>query len=194
MSFIKALKNKLKLWILALLLVWFFTLWTSFAANDLLKQIMAPAKDQYQTTFDLWENVNSVWQEFFEWRIKVGISWDWVSGSRTPSLIVRATRLLLSLVIALSITMILYNWMRYILDTMNWKGWKSLVKNVIYIVIWIIISLFSVVIITIIQSIPKTFEEWLNANTNVDQKQAGDNPTWKSWTEIWQDIKKLFNL
>ena len=73
--------------------------------------------------------------------------------------------------------------MKYILDTMNWKDWKSLVKNVIYIAVWIIIALFSVVIITIIQSVPNTLEKWLTTNTSVDEKQAGDKP-WKSVKEL----------
>lgn len=190
MSPIKTLKNTLKLWLLALSLVWFFSISTTFAANDLLKELMAPAKDQSKTTFDLWENVESVWKEVFEWRVKVGANWDWVSAGKSPSIIVRTTRLILSLVVALSITMILYNWMMYIMQTMNWKDWKSLVKNVIYIAVWIIIALFSVVIITIIQSVPQTLKEWLDTHTNIDEEQAGE-PTAKSRKEIWQNIKNF---
>lgn len=188
MSFIKTLKNKLKLWLLTLLLVWFFGLWTTFAA-DLLDKFMEPSNIQYETTIKVRGGVERVWRRVFENNnLDINVSYDpdeWfdVSAWATPSLIVRATRLLLSLVIALSITMILYNWMKYILDTMNWKDWKSLVKNVIYIAVWIIIALFSVVIITIIQSVPNTLEKWLTTNTSVDEKQAGDKP-WKSVKEL----------
>ena len=188
MSFIKTLKNKLKLWLLTLLLVWFFGLWTAFAA-DLLDKFMEPSNIQYETTIKVRGGVERVWRRVFENNnLDINVSYDpdeWfdVSAWATPSLIVRATRLLLSLVIALSISMILYNWMKYILDTMNWKDWKSLVKNVIYIAVWIIIALFSVVIITIIQSVPNTLEKWLTTNTSVDEKQAGDKP-WKSVKEL----------
>ncbi len=77
-----------------------------------------------------------------------------------PSIIWKATRILLSLVIALSITMILYNGMMYIIQTWQWKEAKDLTKNIAYIVIWILVALFSVVIITLIQSIPSTLDDW----------------------------------
>ena len=65
--------------------------------------------------------------------------------------------------------MILYNWMIYIMETGQWKEWKSLVKNVVLIVVWILVALFSVVIITLIQSttttlnneLPETYDDIL---------------------------------
>ena len=111
MSFIKTLKNKLKLWLLTLLLVWFFGLWTAFAA-DLLDKFMEPSNIQYETTIKVRGGVERVWRRVFENNnLDINVSYDpdeWfdVSAWATPSLIVRATRLLLSLVIALSINII----------------------------------------------------------------------------------------
>jgi len=94
-----------------------------------------------------------------------------INAERESSLIVRLTSYFLKLVIAISITMILYNGMMYIIETWNGKEWKSLVKNVVYIVVWILIALFSVVIITIIQS------AWTSINkekprSSIPQEQA----------------------
>ena len=86
--------------------------------------------------------------------------WVNVEAWDKPSIIWKATRILLSLVIALSITMILYNGMMYIIQTWQWKEAKDLTKNIAYIVIWILVALFSVVIITLIQSIPSTLDDW----------------------------------
>lgn len=76
--------------------------------------------------------------------------------SKEPSLIVKITRMLLVLTIALSVTMILYNGMMYIIKTWQWKEGKDVIKNIAYIVVWILIALFSVIIIRVIQSIPST--------------------------------------
>jgi len=84
-----------------------------------------------------------------------------VSWKKIP-MVVKVTRLLLSLVIALSVTMILYNGIMYIVQTWQWKEWKSLMKNIILIVVGILISLFSVLIIRLIQSIPYTLDEELS--------------------------------
>ena len=103
----------------------------------------------------------------------------WGGITRSPSIIVKTTRLLLLLTITLSITMILWNWMSYIIQTWQWKEWKNLVKNIVYIVIWILIALFSVIIITVIQSVPATIEKEINVeydnttdNDAVDDREA----------------------
>jgi len=88
--------------------------------------------------------------------------WASVEVWKKPPMVVKVTRLLLSLVIALSVTMILYNGIMYIVQTWQWKEWKSLMKNIVLIVVGILISLFSVLIIRLIQSIPYTLDEELS--------------------------------
>lgn len=90
-----------------------------------------------------------------EWKYKyVQVNLD--HGS---SMISKIIRFLLAFLVAISVTMILYNGMIYIVQTWQGKEWKNLVKNIIYIVVWILIGLFSVVIIRLIQSIPYTLED-----------------------------------
>lgn len=83
-----------------------------------------------------------------------------------PSLVVKVTRMLLILTITLSVTMILYNGMMYIIKTWQWKEWKDVIKNIAYIIIWILIALFSVIIVRIIQSIPSTIANGEELPTN----------------------------
>jgi hypothetical protein len=82
----------------------------------------------------------------------------------------------LMLVITLSVTMILYNGIKYIVEIWQWKDSKSLMKNVVYIVVWILVSLFSIIIITLLRSVPTTIdgEGWVNQTTN----NATDRESW----------------
>ena len=136
-------------------------------AQDLASDIFEPAKSHW-TIFKMWDNPEDVWKWVFESRNQRWADWRpllWEgSKSKELSLIVKVTKFLLSLVIALSITMIIYNGMIYIIQTWNGKDGKDLVKNLLYIVIWIVIALFSSVIVTIIQSIPKTISQEVDSS------------------------------
>lgn len=119
-----------------------------------------------------------------QWKFEGVEVWLEAWAGKQPSLIVKVTRMLLILTIALSVTMILYNGMMYIVKTWQWKEWKDVIKNIAYIVIWILIALFSVIIIRIIQSIPSTLadEEELAANGyELDKAAISQNDKWKSW-------------
>ena len=188
-SFINKLKNKLKIWFVAILFSAIFVWWISFAANDLLWQVVHPAKNQ-DNLINAWENVNTVWKNFFEWSFEVWIDGNWVSGQNSPSIIVKVTRLLLTLVITLSVTMILYNGMMYIIQTWQWKEWKSLMKNIIYIVVGILISLFIVIIITLIQSVPRTISSELETerNNKTDNNAVEGESKWIRRTDIRDKI------
>jgi hypothetical protein len=83
------------------------------------------------------------------------IWWDRdVSGvvAKAP-LIVRITKFLLRLTIMLSITMVLYNWVYYIIKASWWSDVKDVTKNIQYVVFGILIALASVGIINLISSL-----------------------------------------
>ena len=176
-------KIKLCIYIIGTLLVLpFFFLWISHAADDLLWEAFSQT-EYNDTTIDVGKNVQTVWTKVIKWSFEVWTDGIW----KSPSIIIKVTRLILILTIALSITMILYNGMIYIIETWQWKEWKSLIKNVWLIVVWILVSLFSVVIINLIQSIPATIEEWLVGN-----KPDNGVIKWKkmSFREFFKGIKK----
>jgi len=150
-------KKKFAKYLLSIVVFSAFFFWCFSKAGDLLYQLMQPSYD-WETIIKIWENVNTVWTTMIEWY------------TDKPSIIVKATRILLSFVIALSITMILYNWMVYIIQTWQWKDSKDLTKNIAYIVVWILVALFSVVIINLIQSVPRTIDQELNWSIHADNK------------------------
>ncbi len=198
--------NKIKLFIAYLTRIFLissiFFVQTSYAANDLLWEVIEPSYYS-ETTFNMGENDETVWDQIIQWSFEVSIKFKkmprrdengnllchngpcpdeckiydkskddedicpWqhtlvrVEAGKKAPIIVRVTKLLLILVIALSVTMILYNGMMYIVQTWQWKESKSLMKNVALIVVGILISLFSVVIIRLIQSIPWTLDDEL---------------------------------
>ena len=175
MKFFVRVISKLKYWLLALFLLPIFSVWICNAKPDLMQQIMQPAKDAWGTIY-IWDSVRYVWRQVIEWE-------HWILWTNdTPSIIVRATRTLLWLVIALSVTMILYNWMVYIIQTWRWKEWKNLVKNVVYIVVWILLALFSVTIITLLQSVSTTLQQETkdDRNQEVDSRLIDGERKWLS--------------
>lgn len=130
-----------------------FFWWCSKVHADLLEDMTKPAIDK-RIMINPWTK-SQVWRKT-------------IKGKN--SAIVRISRFLLVLTIALSVTMILYNGMVYIIETWQGKEWKSLAKNVILIIVWIFIALFSSVIITLIQSIPEnTLETETGGGYTVDQ-------------------------
>lgn len=159
--------HKIKLYTLCLL--WtvlalpIFIGWKLYAQqDDLLYQSFYRPK-QGGTLIDLWDSKEFNWKNVFG------------DGSNNKVwLIVRITRLLLILTIAISVTMILYNWMMYIIQTWQWKEWKSLITNIALIVVGILVALFSVVAIRLIQSVPTTLDRELTKDEDsIDRKAIG---------------------
>ena len=183
--------NKITFYIMSLLgtllVLPFIFWWKLYAADDLLYQLMQPAIDT-ENTIDIGENRETVWNKIIKWTTDIWPGWI----TPNPSIIVKVTRFILVLLVAISVTMILYNWMTYIIETGQWKDWKSLIKNVLYIVVGILISLFSVVMIKLIQSIPTTIEEELISESgNRTDNEVLKWKTW-SWEEVWDRIADWF--
>ena len=147
--------------------------WETFAERDLLYQTLNPSRELiiYPS-----ETSTRVWNWIFKWSKEVDIVKEdgkWGAEITTvPSLFAKITRLILLLVVTLSVTMILYNWIMYIVKIWQWEDSKNLMKNVVYIIVWILISLFSVVIMTLLRSVPKTIDEGIpsSVNNNVDRE------------------------
>lgn len=178
--------SRLKYWLLAFFSLFFLCPWFMYAADDLMRQIMEPAV-QSKATIDIWKSVNRVWKNVIEWWYSMELDLDWLGVNNKPSIIVKVTRILLALVIALSVTMILYNWLIYIVQTWQWKEWKSLIKNVVYIVIGILLSLFSVTIITLLQSVSTTLNDETkdDRNQTIDERTVGNERKGISWKEVF---------
>lgn len=146
-----------------LLVLPFFIGWKLIATDDLLRKIAEPSYND-DKMFKEGQNVKTVWVRVLKWTYE--IDGEWVTKK---SMLLKATRLLLVLTIALSVTMILYNGMMYIIQTWQGKEWKDLIKNVLLIVVGILISLFSVVIINLTQSIPNSLSKIREGQSDDDK-------------------------
>ena len=154
-NFVNKLKVYLLYWLTSLLVVPFLFWWISKADTDLIWEFIEPAGTQGNIIYG-GIKTNQVRE-----------TWNRVINHKA-ALIVRVTRLLLILTISLSVTMILYNGMVYIIETWQGKEWKSLAKNVVLIVVWILVALFSVVIINLIQSTTVTLNTELSKSSDTD--------------------------
>ena len=141
----KNLNNKVLFWLVGVFSVITFLWFSSYVRWewDLLDEIMKPSRD-LDVTLSQTTTIKDIWEEVLE---------------DNDSVLVKVTKILLWLTITLSVTMILYNWVQYIIQTWQWKEWKDLTKNIAYIIAWIIIALFSTIIITIIQSSVNDFKD-----------------------------------
>jgi len=158
---------------------------TTFA-QDLMEQAFSTAR-KYDTVIDIWSNKDSVWNTVLREQASIWINenfWQWcfingqfknineadcneqwgdwdiqaVQADTNPPLIVRITKFLLRMTIILSITMVIFNAVVYMVEVLNWKDWKSAEakKNIMRVVWGIIIALMSVGIINLVVSIPKS--------------------------------------
>ena len=184
------IKNNLQYLLVSLLIAPILFWWISSAqTDDLLWQIMIWTIGR-DVVLDMWDTPNEVGEHVINSNWAEVSLWEGIRD--TTTVIVKVTRLILSLVVAISVTMILYNWMSYIIQTWQWKEWKNLVSNVIYIVVGILICLFSVTIITIIQSIWPSIEEWTTAQT--DNKEDNDLLKWKYVTPATYVTEKITQI
>ena len=83
------------------------------------------------------------------------LGWDWNVPLFTQQepLIIRITKRLLRITIVLSITMVIYNGVAYIVEAAKWGEVKNATKNILLIVWGMLLSLFSLVIINLLRSI-----------------------------------------
>lgn len=163
-----------------MLLVLFFW-WVVAAESDLLYEAIKPSQDLIIFPSKNSKRVfNRVFKGSKEIDIEVekdggGYELDTYTVDMRWWLFVKVTRLLLILVVVLSVTMILYNWIKYIVKVWQGEDSKSLLKNVAYIVVWILISLFSVIIITLLRSVPKTITDektGIQKNVDIDREEV----------------------
>lgn len=141
--------------------VWkeFLRWWTAIEKGDsaFRDSCFDPETDEIIYIYENWEKLeindpNLCAIAWWEWTD------EWVESNYEPPLIVRITKFLLRVTMVLAITMVLYNAVKYMIEVMWWKDWKSAEskKNLINIAIWIIVALMSVTIINLLVSVPKS--------------------------------------
>jgi len=115
---------------------------------DLLQQAFEPAF-QADTIINLWNTKTAVGNEILKWSIIIDA---WGITQEAP-LIVRITKFLLRITMVLSVTMVIFNGVMWIIESSKWAEVKDAKKNIILIIVWIFIALMSLWIINLISSI-----------------------------------------
>jgi len=88
---------------------------------------------------DLWSSLSD--REFCEqilwWDMNVPVT------TKQAPLIVRITKFLLRITMVLSVTMVIYNGVMYIIEASKWWDVKDATKNLWYVALWILLALMS---------------------------------------------------
>ena len=162
-------------------------LWSTASAQDLMEQAFSTART-YDTIVNLWNTKDAVWNEILRESASIWLSdgawkkwcyindqlintnengckeqwWIWESRlletNTNPPLIVRITKFLLRMTIILSITMVIFNAVVYMVEAFEWKDRKTAdaKKNLIWVAGGVIVALMSVSMINLVVSVPKS--------------------------------------
>lgn len=126
-----------------------FCLW----AEDLMEKAFAPARN-YETIVNMWNDKMAVGSDVVWGGTTVSISLEeWLEVDSKAPMIVRITKFLLRMTIVLSITMVIYNGIQYILQSTSGSDTKWATKNLWLIAGGIVLALLSLAIIQLIQSL-----------------------------------------
>lgn len=140
---------------LSCLIGWVFCFFcTHTYAWDLLEQAFEQSASHNQIV-DIGQTKNAVGNEVFH--ESVGASWkkwEWFKTERKPGLLVNITRLLMRIAIVIAIPMIIINAIILVLSATGRIGWDlaKVVKQTIFILVWIAIVLSAIGIIYLVQS------------------------------------------
>ncbi len=129
----------------------FFFFSTSVFAVDILENIFTPSKQNRQIV-DLWNDPNAVWNTLFRWGTTV------VDGRivAVQPIYVRVIKSVLRLTLAIWVSMWILIWIKYIYTQWNETEQKKLQWYLWNIIYWILIALWSLVIVEIILSITRS--------------------------------------
>lgn len=122
-------------------------------SGDLMQQAFCVA-NRKDTIIDVWHTSTAVGNEFFRGSTKINIGGSkFFDVSKNESIIMRITKFILMLTIVLSVTMIILNGIQYITKSGNGEDPSKSRTNIIYIVVGIMLALFSVVIVNLLRSV-----------------------------------------
>lgn len=119
-------------------------------AQDFLEQAFgASLSSDFVVGYGVGNNKQQVWNYLLKWWTTITL---WSGKTTTDSLLVSATKLLLRITFLLSITMIIYNGIFYVIKSSKGEGGKDALNNILYVVVWIVLALSSVIIIRLAYS------------------------------------------
>lgn len=145
------------IWIGIVVWICFFSV-TSRA--DLLDTAFQPSKNLDQV-INIGNTKNAVGNEIFRWSTSIDISLTSKPQIiKKDSLLVRITKTLLRITIALAIPMIIFSGVKVIMSAMNGWEYKDELKNVAMITAGLILALSAIAIINLVQSLALQSLSW----------------------------------
>lgn len=145
-----------------LLSIWFMSTFVCLFAfaddwldsEDLLNQAFKYSVEADQVVWQglVWNTKEWVWNFLLRWWTE--ISSDGVS--RKDSFVVALGKFLLRFTLIIAITMIIYNWIMFVVKSSKWEASKDTLKNIAYIIVWVLLALMSIVIIRLASSVGTT--------------------------------------
>ena len=127
-----------------------YTLWDS----DMMSDVFQPAKER-QGVIYIWDDKQTVWHSLLR-----ESSWysfgEWFY--KNAPLIVKIVYIILRITVVLSITMIIFYSIKFMLQVFGWSELKSATakKDLINVLIWLLIAMFSITAITLVTSLAKS--------------------------------------
>jgi hypothetical protein len=120
--------------------------------SDFLEQVFSPSKSHEQV-INIGNDKISVGREVLNPSTTIQIGGGTPTVAQREPLLVRFTKFLLRLTIVLSVTMVIYTGIRYILAAGDEEGMKNARQNLLYIILGILLALMSYGIIVLLESI-----------------------------------------
>ena len=139
------------------LFLWVFSFFHVAYWQDILQTIFQPSHEN-DTVLNFWSTKKSVWSNLLRPSSTATVSSSGLDFYVKEPLLVRWAKFLLRITVALSVSMILYNSIVYIVNIWQWKDrlWTDAQKDLIYVWVWLLVALSSVAIIEILSSIAYT--------------------------------------
>lgn len=118
--------------------------------DDIMEKVFQPIKNNI---IYIWDSPSSVWKRILKEKTEIG----WLSYDTNDPLIVRIVKFILNMTVVLSVTMVIYYSVKFMIQIFKWNDLKSIgaKKDLINLIIWLLIALFSITIIELAISIPK---------------------------------------
>ena len=123
----------------------------SCVLGDIMEQVFDPVQDNI---IYIWEKPADVWRTVLQKQTEA----SWLSINTEEPLIVRIVKFILKMTVVLSVTMVIFYGVKFMVQVIKWSDLKSAsAKNdIINLIIWLLIALFSITAVELIVSIPKS--------------------------------------
>lgn len=146
----KKIYKKIFLFLLFMIPLFSYTLWD----RDIMSEVFQPSKER-QGVIYIWDDKQTVWHSLLR-KSSWYSFWSW-SYQEAP-LIVKIVYIILRLTVVLSITMIIFYGIKFMIQVFNWSELKSATakKDLINVLIWLLIAMFSITAITLVTSLAKS--------------------------------------